>query len=395
MEIYNRLERQLEEKQANGTIKKERIITSPQGTEIKVSGMDTPVVNFCSNDYLGLSNHPSIIKAAKHALDVYGYGLSSVRFICGTQSIHRELEERLADFLHMEDVILYSSCFSANGGLFEGILGDRDVIVSARLNHASIIDGVRLCKAQRSIYNGDAPQDLERVLQGLSPDGSVIVMTDGVFSMEGTLAPLDALAPICKEHNALIAVDDSHATGLIGENGGGTPERFGVEVDILTGTLGKALGGASGGYIAGRKTLIDWLRNASRPYLFSNSLPPGIAAGAVAALDIARSSEGAELRARLKENQEYFRTLMRDMGFNVPSDGEHPIIPIFFENAAIASGMAERLLELGVYVTSFSYPVVPEESPRIRVQLSAKHTGDQIEGAVAAFTASGRELGVI
>lgn len=395
MKFYDRLSTMLEEKKNNGTLKNERVICSPQGTEIKVSGIDCPVINFCSNDYLGLSNHPAVIKAARQALDVYGYGLSSVRFICGTQSVHKELEERLADFLGMEDAILYSSCFAANGGLFEGILTEEDAIVSARLNHASIIDGVRLCKAQRLIYNGEDAADLDNTLSTSSISGTTVVMTDGVFSMEGSLALLDRLLPVCQRHGALLAVDDSHATGLVGKGGKGTPEHCGVGVDILTGTLGKALGGASGGYIAGKRVLIDTLRNVSRPYLFSNSLPPNLVAGAIAAIDIVHSDEGMELRAKLNANLKYFRMLMRDMGFDVSADGNHAIVPIFLPDAATASKMAERLLELGIYVVSFSFPVVPKDSPRIRVQLSARHTSGQIECAVSAFYTAGKELGII
>jgi glycine C-acetyltransferase len=393
--LYNRLAGSLQKQEQEGLRKLERIITSAQGNEIKVEGLEKPVLNFCSNDYLGLSNHPKVLSAAKRALDTYGYGLSSVRFICGTQRIHRDLEERLSDWLGLEDTIIYTSCFNANGGLFESVLGEKDTLISARLNHASIIDGARLTKCRRLIYKEDDPADLAGVLmKATAPDTDTIVVTDGVFSMEGTLAPLDNLLPICKRYGALLAVDDSHAVGLVGSGGRGTPERFGVAVDILTGTLGKALGGACGGYISGKRELIEWLRNTSRPYLFSNSLAPSLVAGGLAAIDIAASDEGMELRERLNDNTIRFRQSMREAGFNIP-DGEHPIIPVILDDALIAGKMAERLLQLGIYVISFSYPVVPRESPRIRVQISAAHTPEQIDRAIEAFAAIGGELGIV
>ncbi len=393
--LYDRLAESLQKREEEGLRKFERVITSAQGNEIKVEGLKKPVLNFCSNDYLGLSNHPKVLSAAKRALDTYGYGLSSVRFICGTQRIHRDLEERLSDWLGFEDTIVYTSCFNANGGLFESILGENDTLVSARLNHASIIDGARLTKCRRLIYKEDDPKDLARVLmEATMQDTDTIVITDGVFSMEGTLAPLDNLLPICKKHEALLAVDDSHAVGLVGSGGRGTPERFGVAVDILTGTLGKALGGACGGYISGKRELIEWLRNTSRPYLFSNSLAPSLVAGGLASIDIVASDEGMELRGRLNDNTARFRQAMRESGFNIP-DGEHPIIPVILDDARTAGEMAERLLQLGIYVTSFSYPVVPRKSPRIRVQISAAHTPEQIDRAIEAFAVAGGELGIV
>lgn len=394
MNLYNKLAELLQQKQQSGTRKFERVISSAQGTQIRVVGRSAPVLNFCSNDYLGLANHPDVLQSARQALDTYGYGLSSVRFICGTQSIHKELEERLADFLQMEDALLYTSCFGANGGLFESVLSEKDTIVSARLNHASIIDGVRLCKAQRATYKEDNPEDLKRVLSETNKNGELAVVTDGVFSMEGTLAPLDRIFPICRSKDALLVVDDSHATGLVGNTGRGTPEYFGVDVDVITGTLGKALGGACGGFIAGKHELIEWLRNTSRPYLFSNSLAPALAAGSMAALNVVQSDEGEELRAKLKENVDSFRNMMRDVGFSIP-DGNHAIVPVMFNDAGLAANMAERLLDLGVYVVAFSYPVVPKESPRIRVQLSAGHNSQQIELAIEAFRTAGKELGII
>jgi len=392
--LYSKLAASLAEKENSGTRKYERVLASAQSTEVKVEGVDVPVVIFCTNDYLGLSNHPSVLRAARLALDVYGYGLSSVRFICGTQRIHKELEERLAGFFGMEDVLLFTSCYSANGGLFESVLGENDSLVSARLNHASIIDGARLCKARRFVYQEEDPADLDRVLREAGTGGDVVVVTDGVFSMEGSFAPLDKLVPICREHGALLAVDDSHATGVVGRRGRGTPEHFDVAVDIVTGTLGKALGGANGGFIAGKRDLIEWLRNTCRPYLFSNSLAPCLAAGAIAALDIVSSDEGAELRARLRANANRFGTLMEAEGFDI-RDVEHPIIPVMLSDAGTTAKMADRLLELGVYVIGFSYPVVPKESPRIRVQLSAAHSAKQIDRAVEAFVTAGEEIGLL
>ncbi|HNQ35695.1 MAG TPA: glycine C-acetyltransferase [bacterium] len=394
MDLYGRLNRELDEKARAGLLKAERVLGSPQGSEIMVEGIREPVLNFCSNNYLGLANHPAVLAAVRRALEVYGFGLASVRFICGTQTIHKQLEERLADFLGLEDCLLYTSCFDANGGLFAGTLAETDTIVSARLNHASIIDGVRLTRCRRFTYREDDPADLERTLAEVGGEGVKLVMTDGVFSMEGTLAPLDGLAPVCRKHGALLAVDDSHATGFVGRTGRGTPEHFGLPVDIVTGTLGKALGGATGGFTAGRRVLIDWLRNTSRPYLFSNSLPPALAAGAIAALDVAASPEGDQLRVRLAENTARFRSALREAGFSVP-EGGHPIVPVMVGDASLAGRMAGRLLEQGIYVISFSYPVVPEGKARIRVQVSALHTPEQLDRAAAAFARAGREFGLV
>jgi glycine C-acetyltransferase len=394
MELYERLRRGLAEKERAGLLKPERVIVSAQGSEIAVEGRDAPVLNFCANNYLGLAGHPKVLAAARRALDMYGYGLSSVRFICGTQRIHKQLEERLAEFLGMEDTLLYTSCFDANGGLFESLLGAGDAIVSARLNHASIIDGIRLCKARRMVYREDDAEDLDRALGEAGSQGVVAVVTDGVFSMEGTLAPLDRLVPVVQRHGALLAVDDSHATGFVGAGGRGTPERYDVQVDVITSTLGKALGGACGGFVSGKRELVDWLRNSSRPYLFSNSLAPSLVAGAMAALEIVASDEGAELRGRLEQNTARFRAAMREAGYDVP-DGEHPIVPVMLGDAALAGRMASCLLELGVYVIGFSYPVVPKGEARIRVQLSAIHTPEQIDRAVDAFVQVGRDEGVV
>ncbi len=384
MAIYETLEQRLAERAAAGLLKTERVITSAQGTEIRIEGRAEPVLNFCANNYLGLANHPRVVEAARAELDRRGYGLSSVRFICGTQSIHKRLEERLAAFLGYDDAILYTSCFDANGGLFESLLGADDALISARLNHASIIDGVRLARCRRFTYVESDPADLARALGEAGAGGEKIVVTDGVFSMDGILAPLDRLAPIAAAHGALLVVDDSHATGFVGAHGRGTGEHFGVKPDVVTSTLGKALGGACGGFTAGRKPLIDWMRNSSRPYLFSNSLAPSLAAGAIAALDIVESDEGAELRARLKANTHRFRAAMREAGFEV-REGTHPIVPVMLGDARRAVRMAERLLELGVYVIGFSYPVVPKDQARIRVQLSAAHTFEQIDRTVEAF----------
>jgi glycine C-acetyltransferase len=387
MTLYDKLDEKLSERAAAGLLKTERIIVSPQGTEIRIQGRAEPVLNFCANNYLGLANHPRVVAAARAAFDAFGYGLSSVRFICGTQSIHKRLEERISAFLGTEDTILYTSCFDANGGLFESLLGPEDALISARLNHASIIDGVRLARCRRFTYVESDPADLERALAEAGPGAEKIVVTDGVFSMDGILAPLDRVAALAAAHGALLVVDDSHATGFVGPRGRGTGEHYGVAPDVITSTLGKTLGGACGGFISGRRTLIAWLRNSSRPYLFSNSLAPALAAGAIAALDIVDSDEGAQLRARLDENTRRFRTAMRQSGFQVP-DGIHPIVPVMLGDARLAARMAERLLDLGVYVIGFSYPVVPRDQARIRVQLSAAHTPGQIDRAAAAFAAA-------
>jgi glycine C-acetyltransferase len=398
MKIYEKLESALAEREQAGLRKNERIIATSQATELMLTGSNQPVLNFCANNYLGLANHPKVIEAAHLAMNVYGYGLSSVRFICGTQKIHKQLEERIARFLGMEDCILYTSCFDANGGLFENMVGAEDAIVSARLNHASIIDGVRLTKSRRLPYNERDAADFERALREAregddANERTIVAITDGVFSMDGILAPLDQLIPIAQKYGALLAVDDCHATGFIGENGKGTGEHFGVQPDVITSTLGKALGGASGGFTAGKRVLVEWLRNTSRPYLFSNSIPPSLVAGAMAALDIVESDEGAQLRGRLQENTQQFRTGMRHAGFEVP-EGTHPIAPVMLGDARLAARMAERLLELGVYVIGFSYPVVPKGAARIRVQLSAAHTREQVERCMEAFTIAAREEGL-
>ncbi|MBK5291510.1 MAG: glycine C-acetyltransferase [Acidobacteriia bacterium] len=393
MKLYDKLQQSLRERAAAGLLKTERIIVSSQSAELFLKSGTAPVLNFCSNNYLGLANHPHVVEACRHAVNVYGYGLSSVRFICGTQTIHKLLEERISQFLGTEDTILYSSCFDANGGLFESLAGEEDAIVSARLNHASIIDGVRLAKARKFTYQESDPADFNRALTEAA-GGSIIAVTDGVFSMDGILAPLDKLAPIAQKHEALLVVDDSHATGFIGEYGKGTGEHCGVVPDVITGTLGKALGGAMGGFTTGRQVLIDWLRNTSRPYLFSNSLTPSLVAGALAALDVVQSDEGAELRDRLRRNTTRFRTAMTQLGFKIP-DGVHPITPVMLGDARLATRMAERLLDLGVYVIGFSFPVVPKDQARIRVQLSAAHSEEQIDRCIESFALAAREEGLL
>jgi len=382
----------LDEIRDSGLWKDERIISSPQGAEISVGGRT--VINFCANNYLGLSSHPAIIAAAHQALDERGYGLSSVRFICGTQDRHKELEAAVAEFLGTEDTILYSSCFDANGGLFETLLGEEDAIISDALNHASIIDGVRLCKAERHRYPHDDLGELERILEATRGRRLRLIATDGVFSMDGDIARLDAICDLAERHDAMVMVDDSHATGFVGRTGRGTHELRGVvgRVDVITSTLGKALGGASGGFTSGRKEIIDLLRNRSRPYLFSNTLAPPIVAGSLAALRLLTAS--TELRDRVDANARRFRAGMVAAGFQL-RPGEHPIVPIMLGEARLAVDFARRLLERGIYVIGFSYPVVPKGQARIRVQLSAAHTDDEIDRAIAAFKAVGRELGVL
>ncbi len=386
------LEQRLQEIRAAGLYKEERVIQSPQGPLIRVP--DGDVLNFCANNYLGLSSHPDLITAAHAALERYGYGLSSVRFICGTQTIHKDLEAALARFLGTEDAILYSSCFDANGGLFETLLGEEDAIISDELNHASIIDGVRLCKAQRHRYKNADMADLETCLTKSAGARVRMIATDGVFSMDGTLAPLDKICELADRHRALVMVDDSHATGFVGKTGRGTPERFGVRdrVDVITSTLGKALGGAAGGFTAGRKAIVEILRQRSRPYLFSNTLPPMIAAGALKALELLSSS--TELRDRLETNVKQFREWIPEAGFRI-NPGEHPIVPVMLGDAKVASGMARDLLSEGIYVVGFSYPVVPQGKARIRVQISAEHTPTQIDRCVVAFSKVGRKYGII
>lgn len=365
-----------------GLLKPERVITTPQNATVGVNGQE--VLNFCANNYLGLADHPSVVAAAKEALDRWGFGMASVRFICGTQEVHKELESRLSDFLGMEDTVLYSSCFDANGGVFETLLDAQDAVISDALNHASIIDGIRLCKARRLRYANADMGELEARLKEASDARFRLIATDGVFSMDGYLAPLDRICELAEQYDALVMVDDSHAVGFVGANGRGTPEHFGVadRVDIVTGTLGKALGGASGGYTSGRREIVELLRQLSRPYLFSNSVPPAIVGTAMAVLD--RLAEGAELRERLRDNTAYFRTRMTELGFDV-LPGEHPIVPVMIGDAVQAGRLAAALLERGVYAVSFSYPVVPHGAARIRTQMSAAHTRDDLEFAAQAF----------
>lgn len=375
-----------------GLFKEERILSSPQGVSIEVSGKR--VINMCANNYLGLSNHPSIVAAGKAALDIWGYGMSSVRFICGTQDIHRELEKRLSSFLGTGDVILYTSCFDANTGLFETLLDERDVIVSDELNHASIIDGIRLCKAKRLRFMHMEMTDLEERLKETTDSRFRLIATDGVFSMDGDVAPLSDICMLADKYDAIVMVDDSHATGFFGPNGKGSIEYCGVEgkVDIITSTLGKAMGGASGGFTSSTKEIVGLLRQRSRPYLFSNTLTPMIAAGTLEALNIIE--EGAELRHKLMDNTEYFRKGLREMGFSI-REGVHPIIPVMLGDAKLASGMASSLFAGGVYVVGFSYPVVPKGQARIRVQISAAHTKDNLDFALDKFREEGKSMRII
>ncbi len=376
-----------------GLFKDERVIASPQAAAIRLEdGRD--VLNLCANNYLGLSSHPAIVEAAKAGLDSYGFGMSSVRFICGTQTVHRALEQRIGAFLGMEDAILYSSCFDANTGLFETLLGEQDAIISDALNHASVIDGIRLCKARRLRYANNDMTDLETQLQAAAKCRFKLIATDGVFSMDGVVANLAAICDLAARYGAMVMVDDSHAIGFMGENGRGTPEHCGVEgrVDILTGTLGKALGGASGGYTAARGEIVGWLRQRSRPYLFSNSLAPAIAAASLTVLDMLQGSD--DLRRRLRENSTYFRERMTALGFTLAGAG-HPIIPVMLGDAKLAGDMAEQLLAEGIYVIGFSYPVVPVGQARIRTQMSAALSRAQLDQAIAAFAKVGRALGVI
>ena len=387
------LAERLDALQADGLFKDERRIASPQQARITLED-GSEVLNFCANNYLGLANHPALVSAAREALASHGYGMASVRFICGTQTIHTDLEAGLAAFLRTDDAILYSSCFDANTGLFETLLGDQDAIISDSLNHASIIDGVRLCKARRYRYANNDMADLEVQLKEAADARYRLIATDGVFSMDGILADLPAICELADRYDAMVMVDDSHAVGFVGAGGRGTPEELGVEdrIDILTGTLGKALGGASGGYTAASTEIISWLRQRSRPYLFSNSLAPMIAATSRTALDLLRGSD--ELRSRLRANSEQFRTGMEAAGFTLTGAG-HPIIPVMLGDARLAGEMADALLAEGVYVVGFSFPVVPKGEARIRTQMSAAHTADDIAAAVGAFVRVGRNLGVI
>jgi len=376
-----------------GLYKEERIIVTPQGADIKVSTGDE-VVNFCANNYLGLSSHPKVIEAAKKAIDSHGYGMSSVRFICGTQDIHKELEAKLSQFLGTEDTILYAAAFDANGGVFEPLFGAEDAIISDELNHASIIDGVRLCKAQRFRYKNADMADLEAQLVAAAGARHKIIVTDGAFSMDGSVAPLDQICDLADKYEALVMIDESHCTGFIGKNGRGTHELFNVidRVDIITGTLGKALGGASGGFTSGKKEVIEMLRQRSRPYLFSNTLAPAIAGASVAVLDML--SETTELRDKLESNTTYFREQMTAAGFDI-KPGFHPIVPVMLYDAKLAQQFASKMLEEGIYVIGFYYPVVPQGKARIRVQISAGHERAHLDKAIKAFTKVGKELAVI
>ncbi len=378
--------------EAEGLYKRERMITSPQGGEIMVG--DKQVINLCANNYLGLADHPALIEAAKRTLDPRGFGMASVRFICGTQDIHRELEQRLAKFLGKDDAILFAACFDANGGLFEPLLGPEDAIISDSLNHASIIDGVRLCKARRYRYLNNDMNDLEAWLKQAREDGArhIMIATDGVFSMDGYLANLPAIREIADKYDAVVMVDDCHATGFMGPNGAGTPDHFGIDVDILTGTLGKALGGAIGGYIAGPQPVIDLLRQRARPYLFSNSLPPAIVAAGLEAIQLVE--DGESLRAQLFENAKYWRAGLEEMGFNL-LPGEHPIIPVMLGEATLAQDMAAKLFDEGVFVSGFFFPVVPRGQARIRTQMNAALTKEELDRALSAFGKVGKELGII
>lgn len=382
--MRDELRGRLDEIREAGLYKTERVLASPQSAEVGVRGDATGVLNFCANNYLGLANHPKLVEAAQKSLDEWGFGMASVRFICGTQAPHKELERRLSVFLGQDDTILYSSCFDANGGLFETLLDELDVVISDELNHASIIDGVRLCKARRGRYTNRNMADLEQQLLDTQDARHRLIVTDGVFSMDGYLAPLDEICDLAERYGALVMVDDSHAVGFMGATGAGTPELFGVQdrVDIITGTLGKALGGASGGYTAARAEIVELLRQRSRPYLFSNSLAPSIVAASLAALDLVASEPS--LRQRLRDNSELFRRRMSEEGFDL-LEGDHPIIPVMIGDAAEAARMADLLLDNGVYVIGFSYPVVPKGKARIRTQMSAAHSTADVERAVSAF----------
>lgn len=376
-----------------GLYKNERVIVTPQGADIKIKSGDE-VINFCANNYLGLSSNPNVIEAAKKTIDTHGYGMSSVRFICGTQDIHKTLEAKLSEFLGTEDTILYAAAFDANGGVFEPLFGAEDAIISDELNHASIIDGVRLCKAQRFRYKNCDMADLEEQLKAAQGARHRIIVTDGAFSMDGSVAPLDKICDLADQYEALVMIDESHCTGFIGKTGRGTHELHGVidRVDIITGTLGKALGGASGGFTAGRKEIIQMLRQRSRPYLFSNTLAPAIAGASIAVLDML--SETTELRDKLESNTTYFREKMTEAGFDI-KPGVHPIVPVMLYDAKLAQEFAAKMLKEGIYVIGFYFPVVPKEKARIRVQLSAAHEPHHLDKAIAAFTKVGKELGVL
>lgn len=397
--MYKKLKPVLEKELASikeaGLFKKERIIISPQGADIKIEG-GKEVINFCANNYLGLSSHPRVIEAAKRAIDTHGFGMSSVRFICGTQDIHKELERKISEFLRMEDTILYAAAFDANGGVFEPLLGAEDAIISDELNHASIIDGVRLCKAMRYRYKHNDMADLEKQLQDAKAAGAkqILIVTDGAFSMDGTIAQLDKICDLADKYEALVMTDECHSTGFLGKTGRGVPEYCGVmdRVDIITGTLGKALGGASGGFTSGKKEIIEMLRQRSRPYLFSNTLAPSIVGASIEVFNML--SETTALRDKLEQNTIYFRSEMTKAGFDI-KPGEHPIVPIMLYEAPLAQKFAEKLLEKGIYVIGFFFPVVPKGKARIRVQLSAAHEKHHLDKAIAAFTEVGKELGVL
>ena len=390
--LIERLRTQITDLREQALYKGERVLSGPQGGQVRTGDRD--VINLCANNYLGLANHPAVREAAHRAIDRFGYGMASVRFICGTQSVHKQLEEALSRFLGTEDTILYSSCFDANGGLFETLLDEKDAVISDSLNHASIIDGIRLCKAQRHRYANNDMAELENCLQQTQSARTRLIATDGVFSMDGIVANLSAICDLAQKYDALVMVDDSHATGFMGARGRGTHEHRGVmdRVDILTGTLGKALGGASGGYIAARKEVVEWLRQRSRPYLFSNSIPPVVAATSVRVLDLLEHSP--ELREKLFDNTSFFRAGLERAGFSL-KPGEHPIIPVMLGDAALASRMADALLQRGVYVVGFSFPVVPKGQARIRTQMSAALNREQLEKAIDAFASVGRELGIV
>lgn len=393
--IKEHLQKEIKEIKENGLYKKERIITSPQGAVIKIS-TGQEVINFCANNYLGLSSHPDVIKAAKDTLDSHGFGMSSVRFICGTQDIHKDLEKKIAEFYGTEDTILYAAAFDANGGVFEPLFSAEDAIISDSLNHASIIDGVRLCKAARYRFENGNMEDLEKQLKAANENGArfKIIVTDGVFSMDGLLAPLDKICDLADKYDALVMIDEAHAAGFIGKNGKGTPEEKGVlgRIDIITGTLGKALGGAMGGYTTGKKEIIDILRQRSRPYLFSNSLAPAIVGASIKVFDMLQND--TSLRDKLEKNTRYFKEKMKSAGFDI-IDGDSAIVPVMLYDAQLSQDMADKLLEEGIYVIGFFYPVVPKDKARIRVQLSAAHEKEHLDKAVAAFTKVGKELKVL
>jgi glycine C-acetyltransferase len=392
-EFRERLSRETEALDAAGLLKRERIIGSAQGPVVRLAD-GREMINLCANNYLGLANHPAVVQAAQDALARYGYGVASVRFICGTQSVHRELEERLSAYLSMEDTILYSSCFDANGGLFETLLDEQDAVISDALNHASIIDGIRLCKARRLRYANNDLNELEQALKDSQSSRVRLIATDGVFSMDGSIAKLKEICDLADRYGALVMVDDSHATGFIGARGRGSHELRGVmgRIDILSGTFGKALGGASGGYVAARKEIVGWLRQRSRPYLFSNSIAPPVAAATLRVLDLLEGS--TDLRERLHANARYFREQMQGLGFNL-IPGEHPIIPVVLGDAPLAVNLAERVQAQGVYVVAFAFPVVPHGKARIRTQMSAAHSREQLDRVIQAFTSAGRDLSII